>query len=1287
MDDRQEKTDLFMKMPVSDLMTSEWDSRRNKDRDYLMESVIRRTIEAPLDKKDTFWPSSKISERERVSGLYPDPADPRFAARLYEKREFHEARAVAASVAEGLVDPCTSAAAEALFELTPIQRIVSRFLHPLTPYMGLLLYHGVGVGKTCSAVTIAEQFLESSPNTKVIVLAPQALKDNFKQTIFDPAKLVWDKRWTARQCTGTSYLERLNLMDNPDLQSVINKVNDDRRKRYTITGYQAFSNWIKQILANSVPIGLVDPVTRLTAENEVLRRLFSDHLIIIDEAHNLRDLTEHDDESTVSVGENQAGKSLNPYLSRIVLNAEGLRLVLMTATPMYNSAPEIMLLLNYLIMNDRKSNIPDIILKSDALFTKDGGIKDGLEQRKLEKAVRAYVSYMRGENPFTFPLRMRPLESTNESSSTKWLDATLMPATKLPIVLSDGEIEAICSLPIVFSEPISNSPNENKLRSATSRGRDVDDEDNDKPTGDAMLDSRMQIANFTYPNSMSGSVGFDNYFSTQTKLGGPHALKLYKPNQDFPIDSVFSVDTLQPHAPKIHSIIKRVISAKGICFIYSRYIKAGVLLIAIALERAGFQRRLADGTIHPILTGVPPVAPVCAICNLTQDRHVEQTEHTFYPACYVLLTADDDITPNFPGLIRQATSVTNGMNPMAALGTNVKVIIGTQVASEGIDLKCIREIHILDSWYHLNRTDQIIGRAIRYCSHTALRNIETITKQPIMSLNNCLIYLHVTYVPKTDLGPAIETADMFAYRIAIRKALHIGKVQRILKRHAWDCNLELEAITFAGLPSRTQIDAQGNTRGNEDGSMGYDINDQDYTSYCDYQVCKHECAVTLSDVDIDSSSFGISDARQIILAKQDIVRHLFNDQIMVPESIIKDLFKDLPWEISSRALMELIDGRRFYLTRPDGVRGFLVKKANFIVFQPSLITDTETPMTLRYARGFQLTRHYMTPTGPVLGLGPGPGPGQGPGPSVASAYASPGTGPGPGPGPSVASALGLNQEWGQWVDFVISNGTAKLPENIPKLWSWILNRYRDVQTIRRVAYRWWFDKIATFDQQKKLIESNILEQSTNNYKELLLMIVSNDILMNNEIIAYRILNPETKQFEYYKRDSNSHSFIQCSSSLSALIEKQLGTHIVQIPADTGNLIGFLSPKTDKCVFKTFDTTMIRTQSSVGAECGISSNLIEHHIRVKKLHIAGLQSVLSYLMLPDSDDSWVSSASKQNMINNNPQHMKDITHQPLCLYMEFLTRIFDTESVMSKRWFLSAIEAIHSGLRGKVVKKT
>jgi hypothetical protein len=286
---------------------------------------------------------------------------------------------------------------------------------------------------------------------------------------------------------------------------------------------------------------------------------------------------------------------------------------------------------------------------------------------------------------------------------------------------------------------------------------------------------------------------------------------------------------------------------------------------------------------------------------------------------------------------------------------------------------------------------------------------------------------------------------------------------------------------------------------------------------------------------------------------------------------------------------------------------------------------------------------------------------------------------------SIAPSASLT-EWAQWVDFVMSVGTSKLPDNVSKLWIWILNRYRDVPTIQRVALRWWFDKIATFEQQKKLIEINSLEQSSNKYKEQLLSTVSDDIVLDHEIQAYRILNPETKLLEYFQYIQKSLSFVPCSSTISTLIEKRLGTRVVKIPAETGNLIGFLTPKNDKCVFKTLDTTLARTQSSVGAECGIVSNLTEHHIRVKKLHFAGSQSPLAHLMLPDSDDTWVSTGTKQKMIDYNPRHMKDITHQPLCLYMEFLTRILDSESVMSRRWFLSAIEAMNSGLRSKIKDK-
>ena len=50
-------------------------------------------------------------------------------------------------------------------------------------------------------------------------------------------------------------------------------------------------------------------------------------------------------------------------------------------------------------------------------------------------------------------------------------------------------------------------------------------------------------------------------------------------------------------------------------------------------------------------------------------------------------------------------------------GEEVKVFIGTRAVSEGLDFKRIRQVHIMDPWYNLSRHEQIIGRAIRWCSH------------------------------------------------------------------------------------------------------------------------------------------------------------------------------------------------------------------------------------------------------------------------------------------------------------------------------------------------------------------------------------------------------------------------------------------------------------------------------------------------------------------------------------------------------------------------------------------
>ena len=42
--------------------------------------------------------------------------------------------------------------------------------------------------------------------------------------------------------------------------------------------------------------------------------------------------------------------------------------------------------------------------------------------------------------------------------------------------------------------------------------------------------------------------------------------------------------------------------------------------------------------------------------------------------------------------------------------------------NEGISLLNIKQVHILDVYFNLNRVDQVVGRGIRQCSHYNVTN-------------------------------------------------------------------------------------------------------------------------------------------------------------------------------------------------------------------------------------------------------------------------------------------------------------------------------------------------------------------------------------------------------------------------------------------------------------------------------------------------------------------------------------------------------------------------------------
>ena len=86
-----------------------------------------------------------------------------------------------------------------------------------------------------------------------------------------------------------------------------------------------------------------------------------------------------------------------------------LRLLLLSATPMYNSYKEIVWLLNLMNLNDRRSQIElkDVFDKNgNLLISRRWYTKIGEEI--IKRKATGYISFVRGENPYTFPYSIFP---------------------------------------------------------------------------------------------------------------------------------------------------------------------------------------------------------------------------------------------------------------------------------------------------------------------------------------------------------------------------------------------------------------------------------------------------------------------------------------------------------------------------------------------------------------------------------------------------------------------------------------------------------------------------------------------------------------------------------------------------------------------------------------------------------------------------------------------------------------------------------------------------------------
>ena len=359
------------------------------------------------------------SQETTHSYLYPSLNDNSFNEKITLKQEFHDTQYEGIKTEEGEdgkevamdVETYSNILSDAPFELQPHQAFVKNFLSMQTPYNSLLLYHGLGSGKTCSAIGVCEEQREylkqMGINKKIIIIAAPNVQDNFRLQLFDERKLVeTDGLWNIRACTGNKMLKEINPTNLRMLTKdmIVKQINHLINTHYSFVGYIQFANMVDDIIAK-VDAALGDRAdlseeTRQKYINAQLNNEFNNSLIVIDEVHNIR------------IADENPRKSAAVNLMKIAHSVENLRFLLLSATPMYNNYAEIVWLLNLMNVNDKRAAVEiKQIFAPDGQFlvdlTKPEGEQNVGERLFVQKCT-GYVSFVRGENPYTFPFRVYP---------------------------------------------------------------------------------------------------------------------------------------------------------------------------------------------------------------------------------------------------------------------------------------------------------------------------------------------------------------------------------------------------------------------------------------------------------------------------------------------------------------------------------------------------------------------------------------------------------------------------------------------------------------------------------------------------------------------------------------------------------------------------------------------------------------------------------------------------------------------------------------------------------------
>jgi superfamily II DNA or RNA helicase len=510
------------------------------------------------------------------------------------------------------------------FKLQPQQAFLAEYFASKEAPPGMLVFHQIGAGKTCAAISVAEKLKNK---LKIMVVVPAALIGNFMDELRSP-------------CPGYDYItpaeqKRLSTlkMDDPEYNQIIKKTEERIKKFYTLYSYHKF--------------------VELAQNNKIKLK---DTLLIIDEVQNMVSLT----------------GTFYRTLKRLIDNSDNtLRILILSATPMFDRPNEIGLTLNLL---KPKVEFP-IGSDFNQEFLSGNGINyRAINMKNFVKLSKGLVSYYRGAPPYTYPEQIFKVVKCQMSDFQFKSYLTALSAEGDYVRGAFKNVD-ILNLPPNF-----------------------------------FLGPRM-VSNIAFPNKCIGEMGFAGFK-----------------------DNCLMLQNVSEYAIKFVKIFKKIKKSEGPTFVYSNFKDLGGLRSFIKfIEYHGYKNYKTHGegpNRYSVWSGDEP-------------HHMKEE-------------------------IKKIFNQKENKD-----GSRIKIMLGSPSVKEGVSFKRVRQVHILEPYWNMSRVLQIIGRAIRFCSHRdvpkADRNVE--------------VFLYLA------TRPGEETIDQYIWALAKEKDKIIQSFETALKEVAVDCEL------------------------------------------------------------------------------------------------------------------------------------------------------------------------------------------------------------------------------------------------------------------------------------------------------------------------------------------------------------------------------------------------------------------------------------------------------------------------------------------------------------------